>query len=770
MTPPSVAVDAWASAHPIVRNRARWLLLARPKQLIPSGDWNIWLYLAGRNAGKTRSAAEDMAYWGVTHPDTRIAVVAPTYSAVRDVCIEGESGLLALLPEELVEAWNRSLGELILTNGTHYKCFSGDEPDRLRGFHHHRAWVDELAAMRYPDAWDQLMLGLTLGEHPQVIVTTTPRPTPLIKGLAARSDCVMVRESTFANAANLSPIALQSLKDRYGGSRMGRQELEALILDDIQGALWTWAMIEDNRRSDPIERILKTMGGRCVVAIDPAISSEEDSDETGIVAAASVPGKCDMLKDLSEDARRVSHGFVLADRSGRYSPMGWAEEAVRLYRLLGADRIVAEKNQGGEMVRSTLHAVDPNVPVTLVHAAKGKRTRAEPISALYEQARVHHIEPFPSLESEMTSWVPGEDSPSRMDACLVAGTLVTTRRGDVPIETIAVGDEALTRRGWRRVLRAGRTSRCAPVRTIQTESGRLLRGTGNHPIWVEGKGFIALDTAVWGDKLLACKGESKSSSKELFTPDIQTHPTNVSATTSLGLGRAARAICIARSGLRIMARCRGGAKSITRTRTRSTTKSPTSDASRLLSMGWPIVTILVAWSSFGRSLRRGRRPRQHGIAHPRDALGTESMGGGPGRGVSPGRSSASSAGRRPSASPRGRMSDSARGVVRAGLLIASIAISARFHALLAGSPSGRTNTERSPRLAHDAVRGCCASGEAPVYNLEVEDCPEYFANGILVHNCVWSLTDLFDHTAQSTVIAELDGVPGPVDGIADKVW
>ncbi|MGZ6376668.1 MAG: terminase large subunit domain-containing protein, partial [Ktedonobacterales bacterium] len=216
-----------------------WPFWARPEQVTPDGKWNIWLILAGRGWGKTRTGAEDVKAYGLTHPDSRIAIVAPTYADARDTCIEGDSGLLRILPRNALKTWNRSLGELELTNGTRYKLFSADEPDRLRGPQHHRAWCDELAAWKYTDTWDQLLFGLRLGTHPQIVATTTPRPVKLIRDLVERSDVHVTRGNTFDNAANLAPAALEQLRAKYSGTRLGRQELFAEILGDTPGALWT---------------------------------------------------------------------------------------------------------------------------------------------------------------------------------------------------------------------------------------------------------------------------------------------------------------------------------------------------------------------------------------------------------------------------------------------------------------------------------------------------------------------------------------------------
>ena len=384
--------------------RNDWLTTARPEQVAPDGDWLTWVILAGRGWGKTRTGAEDAAWSGMSNPGWRIAVVAPTSADARDTCIEGDSGLLNVLPRESVQTWNRSLGELILVNGTRYKTFSADEPERLRGPQHNRAWADELAAWRYPEAWDQLMFGLRLGQHPQAVVTTTPKPTPLVKSLVAAKTSIVTRGSTFDNAANLAPSALQMLKDKYEGTRLGRQELEAEILGDLPGALWSLSVLDAYRlREAPeIQRI--------VVAVDPAVTATDASDEHGIIVAG-LEGQ---------------RGLVLEDASLSGSPNEWARRAVSLYRSWNADCIVIEVNQGGDMVAHTIRTIDPNVKIKEVRASRGKHVRAEPIAALYEQGRVAHVGSFPELESQMTqmttSGYEGEGSPDRVDALVWAMT------------------------------------------------------------------------------------------------------------------------------------------------------------------------------------------------------------------------------------------------------------------------------------------------------------------------------------------------------------
>lgn len=380
--------------------RYRWKVeLARKEQLPPDSDWHIWLYMAGRGAGKTRTAAEWLAWEAIKQPGTRWAIVAPTFSDARDTCAEGESGVITVLRRyKMLHSWNRSIGEIILTNGSRIKLFSADQPDRFRGPQHHGAWCDELAAYRYSDAWDQLQFGLRLGDKPRIIVTTTPRPTPLIRALANRADgsVAITRGSTFDNAANLAPSALLELQARYNNTRLGRQELYGEILEDVEGALWTKGLIDRNRlnKAPSLARI--------VVSIDPAVTNTKESDETGIIV-------------LGSDA--AGHGYVLGDYSFRGSPLDWASKAVSVFDEHKADSILVEVNQGGDMVAQVLRQIRLGLPIREVRAHVGKRLRAEPIAAMYEQGRIHHIGEFAQLEDQMTLWTPEEvDSPDRLDA------------------------------------------------------------------------------------------------------------------------------------------------------------------------------------------------------------------------------------------------------------------------------------------------------------------------------------------------------------------
>jgi phage terminase large subunit-like protein len=391
-------------------------------------DWLIWLILAGRGWGKTRTGAEDVVKFALEHPGSRIALVAATYADGRDTMVEGESGILGILPKSLIQDWNRSIGELILTNGSTMKIFTAEKPERLRGPQHHRAWADELAAWEYlQETWDMMMFGLRLGELPQVIITTTPKPLRFIRKLIARSrtkagGVVVTSGSTFENAKNLARTALQELKETYLGTKMGRQELYAEVLDEIEGALWTQANIDDHRVELYMAPNVMEDLGRVVVGVDPAVTSKETSDSNGIVIAGVTKGPCPYCHRAEQP-----HVVVLEDATiGRASPNTWANRVAAKYREWRADRVVPEVNNGGELVETVMQAAHPNLPVKAVHASRGKTKRAEPVAALYEKGKVHHLgNGFAQLEDQMTTWVQDDkeaESPDRMDALVWAIT------------------------------------------------------------------------------------------------------------------------------------------------------------------------------------------------------------------------------------------------------------------------------------------------------------------------------------------------------------
>lgn len=390
-----------------------WQFWARPNQLPPKGDWRVWLLLAGRGFGKTRSGAEFVRARVEAGSAVRVALVGPTAADVRDVMIEGESGLLAVARDDFRPCYEPSKRRLTWPNGAVALAFSADEPERLRGPQHDLAWCDELAAWRYAAAWDNLLLGLRLGNDPRAVVTTTPKPNKLVRDLLVSPGAVVTRGSTFDNAAHLAPAFLDSVVRRYRGTRLGRQELEAELLEDLPGALWSRDAIEAARVAAAPDL------ARIVVAVDPAVSSGEAADETGIVVAG-----------LAHDGQV----YVLDDLSGRMSPRAWALKAVAAYKNFAADRIVAEINNGGDMVEATLRSVQSDAPFRALRASRGKAVRAEPVAALYEQGRVHHVGGFAALEDQLCAFTADFDraasgtSPDRLDALVWAVTDLIANR------------------------------------------------------------------------------------------------------------------------------------------------------------------------------------------------------------------------------------------------------------------------------------------------------------------------------------------------------
>lgn len=398
-----------------------WQFWARAEQLPPEGRWTIWLVMAGRGFGKTRTGAEWVRA-RVKAGARRIALVGDTAADVRDVMVLGESGVCSIGPPNERPEYRPSYRSVVWPNGATATLYSADDPDQLRGPQHDTAWVDELAKWRRAQAaWDNLLFGLRSGDDPRVVVTTTPRPTPIIKSLLADPTCVVTSGSTYDNLANLPPRFIERVIRRYEGTRLGRQELYAEVLTDVQGALW---------RRDTLDRfrVWESPGcTRVVVAVDPAAGydPEQGHAETGIVVVG-----------LGRDG----HGYVLDDRSCYGHPTDWGQATVTAYREAKADRVIAEANQGGEMVAHVLWSVDPYLPVTLVHASRGKATRAEPVAALFERGLIHLVGSFPELEDQLCTWVPGEGpSPDRLDALVWAVTALFFSPGEE--EDVVVYDE-----------------------------------------------------------------------------------------------------------------------------------------------------------------------------------------------------------------------------------------------------------------------------------------------------------------------------------------
>lgn len=401
--------DAWS-----VRGRY-WQVF--PGLLAGQHPWRVrptWLLLGGRGAGKTRAGAEWIRSLVARDPDAggegigRIALVGETFAAARDVMVEGPAGVLASYPRRCDRpVWSPSLRRLEWRSGAMAHVFSAEDPDSLRGPQFGAAWADEIAKWRYgEEVWTMLQFGLRLGTHPRQVVTTTPRPIPLIKRLLADPDVAVSRARTVDNAANLAPAFLEAVAARYAGTRLGRQELDGELVEDRPDALWTREVLDGRRVSTapPLARV--------VVAVDPPASSSKRADSCGIVAAGVDDGGC---------------GFVLADETAQgLRPPEWAARAIALYRRLEADALVVETNQGGEMALSVLHEVDPTVPAVSVRATRGKYLRAEPVAVLYAQGRVRHVGTWPELEDELCDFGPGGlstgRSPDRLDALVWALT------------------------------------------------------------------------------------------------------------------------------------------------------------------------------------------------------------------------------------------------------------------------------------------------------------------------------------------------------------
>lgn len=369
--------------------------------------------LGGRGAGKTRAGAEWIRAqaqghsWTGAPPAGRIALVGETYSDVRAVMIEGVSGLLAIHPKGERPEWSPSRRRLEWSNGSVAQVFSSEDPEALRGPQFDLAWCDELAKWRHAEeTYDMLQFGLRLGEQPRQLITTTPRPVPILKKLMGLKTTVVTHAPTRANAYNLAPTFLETVVARYAGTRLGRQELDGELIDERPDALWSRDGLEARRVEQAPDLV------RIVVAIDPPATSGRKADACGIVAVG-----------LAEDGK----AYVLADRSRRQAkPSDWASVAIGLWHGLGADCLVAEVNQGGEMVAEVIASADPSVPVKQVRASRGKYSRAEPVAMLYDQEKVHHVGPFPDLEDEMvdfgTSGLSGGRSPDRLDALVWAIT------------------------------------------------------------------------------------------------------------------------------------------------------------------------------------------------------------------------------------------------------------------------------------------------------------------------------------------------------------
>ena len=413
----------------------KWESVGRPEQQAPPGDWQFWLFMAGRGAGKTRSGCEWVRQ-KVKQRIRHIGLIAPTTDSARKVMVEGDSGIMENAFEGDRDIRGEVMGrpvyepskrQLYWANGSYATIYTAEEPERLRGPQHGALWCDELASWprsklrdSQTEAWDNAMFGLRIGLNPQCMISTTPKPIPVIRELIRlskieRPTCIITTATTYANRVALASAFYTSIINKYEGTRLGRQELRGELIEEMEGALWTRAMVEAARPTKPLPDM-----ARIVIGVDPAVTANAMSSLTGVVVAG-----------LGVDKR----GYVIKDLSGRYTPDRWAKAVVKAFDDYAADRIIAEGNQGGELVRVNLKTVRDNLPVRIVHARHSKQARAEPVAALYEQNRITHCEPMPELEDQCCTWVPlsGDPSPDRLDALVWAVSALMFKATDPPI-------------------------------------------------------------------------------------------------------------------------------------------------------------------------------------------------------------------------------------------------------------------------------------------------------------------------------------------------
>ena len=705
-----------------------WEYWARPNQLPPMNKfWHIWMVLAGRGFGKTRIGAEYIRARVENGYRGRIYLIGPTAGDVRDYMVEGESGILAVSPPWNKPKYEPTKRKLTWPNGAIATTFSAEEPKRLRGPQCGLIWADELASWKYlTEAWDMAMFGFRKGT-PKAVITMTPRPLPLVKDLLTTKGVVVTKGNTYENRANLAEVFFDTIIKKYEGTRLGEQEIHAKILEDTPGALWTYDNISLNRVT--YEKFKSIELVKLAVAIDPAVTAKVTSNETGIVAGG-----------IDADGE----GYILADGSGIYSPIGWAKQAINIFAALKADRILAEVNNGGDMVEATLRSVSPQIPYAKVHASRGKRARAEPISALYERGLVHHVGVFPDLEDQMTTWgsTDGSDSPDR---CFPTGTLINTFKGDKPIEQIEVNDMVLTRNGYRRVVESGQTSFSSSLLRLMLSCGIILECTLDHPIYVIGKGFIPAWTIKKNDQVLVIDSKLLSM-KALNTEDIQTATVNQQAGISIPTKRA--------TALTALQRCTGQyGKAITAQFQRVCTFITEMEISTIMKLETLRLSPL---NNMVNITRMSLQKRAGSIWIKSDRLPQNGMGARKGL---PGiKNTVKNHGMGERQTLKLSVLNAVNGLIvilrdvlktdfaHASASIASITEPRNITknaAVLFAETKSRSKKASNSKFVPVSVVGSCAAGKAPVYNLQVEGNHEYFANGILVHNCdalVWLLT------------------------------
>ena len=690
----------------------------------------------------------------LSKPDIHVGVCAPTYEDVRAVCLEGESGIIAEARRNGLEItdYNKNRQEITLPNGSKIRGFSAEKPDSIRGQNLSYVWFDELAMIRYFTFYHEgLMPALRKGERPRMMITTTPKRVRLIRELVNEAEYefagedggpgtgVHLTEATSKENIHFSRAQRERLERKYKGTFLLQQELEGKLLGDVDGSLFPIEQFNETRVFPDKDALPQWR--RVVVALDPATTSKDSSDESGIVVAA---------EGTDGDY------YILEDCSGKYAPDQQMRVLAEAYYRNNADCVVAEVNMTGDYMRALLNTVDPNIALRSVHGMKGKVSRAQGPSSLFMQGRVHMVgDNFRQLEDQLSAMAEGDDrsrmKDDRADACLAEGTLVLTARGEIPIEQVVPGDLTWTRAGWRTVTATRCTQRNAEVLTVTLSDGGELTGTGDHCIWTENKGWKRLDALVWGDILSGWKNPPrKFSIKATNTGATLTVRSEATGSTTSAASRGASRTCTAISGLiRIRARkSRTSGTSTTTTRIRSITTRRTWYSSRRPSTASSIpVTSPGRKRTSSNTLTGYVRSLPSGTALKKASPGIRSTARTPGSTGS--RSTTRSA---PSAAPRSGLGSTSPSAARLRIATALAAVSTGpakrstwrlSPARPAEQSSSATSTTSGPRPAAVSVLGSCASGDRrDVYDLTVADVHEFTASGVIVHNCVWSLIHL----------------------------
>jgi phage terminase large subunit-like protein len=698
------------------------------------------------NTGKTKAGSNWTLEMALSRPDIHVGVCGPTYDDVRAVCLEGESGLIAEAKKNGIEIvdYNKNRQEVLLANGSKIRGFSAEKPDSIRGQNLSYVWFDELASIRYFGFFHEgLMPALRKGERPRLLITTTPKRIRLIRKLIEDSGYeltgkdggpgtgVHLTQAISAENIHFSRIARERLEREYAGNPvMLQQELQGLLLADAAGSLFPIEQFNETRVYPAKDTLPQWR--RVVIAVDPATTNKDTSDETGIVAGAE-----------GDDG----DFYILEDCSGRFSPDQQMRVVAEAYYRNNADCVVGEVNMTGDYMRALLSTVDPNIPLRTVHGMKGKVSRAQGPSSLFAQGRVHMVgDNFRLLEDQLSAMAEGDDrnrmKDDRADACLAEGTLVLTSRGEVPIEQVVPGDLAWTRAGWKPVTATRCTQQNAEVITVFLSNGRELTGTRDHRIWTENDGWKRLNALVWGDILSGWNHLRISSSRGTPTIAIRTARAGAIASITSTTQPEESDTCIATYGSpRIRVRkSRKAGTSITRTRIRSTTPRPTLSFSRqpstmpstlATSPGRKKTSSSILTGS-GRWLLSGTGPR-------RVRRGTPNMARNPGRTGSnwppvPARV----------AVPRSSRGWPTQGTARAAASTGPLSSGCgRLPSALSAKVSTRRAARVSARPAPASVLGSYVNCERrDVYDLTVADVHEFTASGVIVHNCVWLLLHL----------------------------